>query len=63
MITRQNASFSHPTGDPEPVGPNPQHVYFSVDDLDAARARRASGLPPANRHRGQAMGRAQSLRA
>jgi uncharacterized glyoxalase superfamily protein PhnB len=26
-------------GDPEPVGPNPQHVYFSVDDLDAAHAR------------------------
>ena len=30
-------------GDPEPVGPNPQNVYFSVDDLDAAyrRAREA----------------------
>jgi catechol 2,3-dioxygenase-like lactoylglutathione lyase family enzyme len=30
-------------GDPEPVGPNPQYVYFSVDDLDAAyeRAREA----------------------
>jgi uncharacterized glyoxalase superfamily protein PhnB len=26
-------------GDPERVGPNPQHVYFSVDDLDAAHAR------------------------
>jgi uncharacterized glyoxalase superfamily protein PhnB len=26
-------------GDPEPVGPNPQHVYLSVDDLDAAYAR------------------------
>jgi predicted enzyme related to lactoylglutathione lyase len=26
-------------GDPEPVGPNPQHLYFSVDDLDAAHAR------------------------
>ena len=26
-------------GDPDPVGPNPQHVYFSVDDLDAAHAR------------------------
>jgi catechol 2,3-dioxygenase-like lactoylglutathione lyase family enzyme len=26
-------------GDPEPVGPNPQHVYVSVDDLDAAHAR------------------------
>ena len=26
-------------GDPEPVGPNPQHVYFSVDDLDAAHTR------------------------
>jgi uncharacterized glyoxalase superfamily protein PhnB len=25
-------------GDREPVGPNPQHVYFSVDDLDAAHA-------------------------
>jgi catechol 2,3-dioxygenase-like lactoylglutathione lyase family enzyme len=23
-------------GDPTPVGPNPQHVYFSVDDVDAA---------------------------
>jgi catechol 2,3-dioxygenase-like lactoylglutathione lyase family enzyme len=26
-------------GDPERVGPNPQHVYFSVDDLDAAHER------------------------
>ena len=26
-------------GDPERVAPNPQHVYFSVDDLDAAHAR------------------------
>lgn len=26
-------------GDSEPVGPNPQYVYFSVDDLDAAHAR------------------------
>jgi catechol 2,3-dioxygenase-like lactoylglutathione lyase family enzyme len=26
-------------GDPEPVGPNPQYIYFSVDDLDAAHAR------------------------
>jgi predicted enzyme related to lactoylglutathione lyase len=26
-------------GDPEPTGPNPQHVYFSVDDLEAAHAR------------------------
>jgi uncharacterized glyoxalase superfamily protein PhnB len=26
-------------GDPEEVGSNPQHVYFSVDDLDAAHAR------------------------
>jgi uncharacterized glyoxalase superfamily protein PhnB len=26
-------------GDPEPVGPNPQYVYFSVDDLDAAHER------------------------
>ena len=26
-------------GDPGPVGPNPQHVYFSVDDLDAAHTR------------------------
>ncbi|HVD24911.1 MAG TPA: VOC family protein [Gaiellaceae bacterium] len=32
-------------GDPEPVGPNPQHIYFSVDDLEAAyeRVRRRSG--------------------
>jgi predicted enzyme related to lactoylglutathione lyase len=22
--------------DPEPLGPNPEHVYFGVDDLDAA---------------------------
>jgi uncharacterized glyoxalase superfamily protein PhnB len=30
-------------GDPAEVGPNPQYVYFSVDDLDAAheRARQA----------------------
>jgi uncharacterized glyoxalase superfamily protein PhnB len=26
-------------GDTEQVGPNPQHVYFSVDDLDAAHER------------------------
>jgi uncharacterized glyoxalase superfamily protein PhnB len=26
-------------GDREPVGPNPQHVYFSVDDLDGVYAR------------------------
>ena len=26
-------------GDPEPVGPNPQPVYLSVDHLDAAHAR------------------------
>jgi catechol 2,3-dioxygenase-like lactoylglutathione lyase family enzyme len=26
-------------GDPERVGPNPQHVYFSVDDLDSAHSR------------------------
>ena len=26
-------------GDPEPVGPNPQHIYFSVDDLEAAHER------------------------
>jgi uncharacterized glyoxalase superfamily protein PhnB len=26
-------------GDPEQVGPNPQYVYFSVDDLDAAHER------------------------
>ena len=26
-------------GDPEQVVPNPQHVYFSVDDLDAAHSR------------------------
>jgi len=33
-------------GDPEPVGPNPQHIYFSVDDLEATRervARRSAG--------------------
>jgi catechol 2,3-dioxygenase-like lactoylglutathione lyase family enzyme len=30
-------------GDPEPAGPNPQYVYFSVDDVGAAheRARQA----------------------
>jgi uncharacterized glyoxalase superfamily protein PhnB len=30
-------------GDPEHIGPNPQNVYFSVEDLEAAyeRARRA----------------------
>jgi uncharacterized glyoxalase superfamily protein PhnB len=28
--------------DPEPVGPNPQYVYFSVEDLDAAHARAAA---------------------
>jgi predicted enzyme related to lactoylglutathione lyase len=26
-------------GDPEPVGPNPQYVYFSVDDLEATHER------------------------
>jgi uncharacterized glyoxalase superfamily protein PhnB len=26
-------------GDPEAVGPNPQYVYLSVDDLDAAHRR------------------------
>ena len=26
-------------GDPDQVGPNPQYVYFSVDDLDAAHER------------------------
>jgi uncharacterized glyoxalase superfamily protein PhnB len=26
-------------GDPEPAGPNPQHVYFSVGDLEAVRER------------------------
>jgi predicted enzyme related to lactoylglutathione lyase len=26
-------------GDPEEVGPNPQYVYFSVDDLDGALER------------------------
>jgi uncharacterized glyoxalase superfamily protein PhnB len=26
-------------GDPEQVGPNPQYVYFGVDDLDAAHKR------------------------
>lgn len=32
-------------GDPEPVGPNPAHVYFSVDDLEVAheRVRRCGG--------------------
>jgi catechol 2,3-dioxygenase-like lactoylglutathione lyase family enzyme len=28
-------------GDPTPVGPNPRHVYFSVDDVDAAHVRAA----------------------
>jgi uncharacterized glyoxalase superfamily protein PhnB len=26
-------------GDPEPVGPNPQPVYFSLDDLEGAHTR------------------------
>lgn len=26
-------------GDPEPVGPNPDHVYFAVADLEATRER------------------------
>jgi catechol 2,3-dioxygenase-like lactoylglutathione lyase family enzyme len=26
-------------GDAEPVGPNPQHIYFSVDDLEAVHER------------------------
>ena len=26
-------------GDPEPVDPNPQYIYFGVDDLDAAHKR------------------------
>src|SRR5437879_1970386 len=26
-------------GDPDQVGPNPQYVYFSADDLDAAHER------------------------
>ncbi len=32
-------------GDPAQVGPNPQHVYFSVDDLEAVheRVRRRNG--------------------
>lgn len=32
-------------GDPQPVEPNPQHIYFSVDELEAAyeRVRRHSG--------------------
>jgi predicted enzyme related to lactoylglutathione lyase len=31
-------------GDQEPVSPNPQYVYFSVDDLEAAHERaRAAG--------------------
>lgn len=28
-------------GDPEPVRPNPQHLYFSVDELDAVHAEAA----------------------
>jgi catechol 2,3-dioxygenase-like lactoylglutathione lyase family enzyme len=32
-------------GDPEHVRPNPQHIYFSVDDLEAVheKVRRSSG--------------------
>lgn len=26
-------------GDTTPVGPNPQHIYFSVDDLEAVHER------------------------
>jgi uncharacterized glyoxalase superfamily protein PhnB len=26
-------------GDTDPVGPNPQHIYFSVDDLEAVHER------------------------
>jgi predicted enzyme related to lactoylglutathione lyase len=26
-------------GDSEPVGPNPQHIYFGVDDLEAVHER------------------------
>ena len=26
-------------GDPEEIGPNPQYIYFSVDDLEAAHER------------------------
>jgi catechol 2,3-dioxygenase-like lactoylglutathione lyase family enzyme len=26
-------------GDPDEIGPNPQHVYFSVDDLEASHER------------------------
>jgi predicted enzyme related to lactoylglutathione lyase len=37
-------------GDPDPVGPNPQPIYFSVDDLEAAhervRRRSGSGITP-----------------
>ena len=28
-------------GDPAPVGPNPAHVYFSIDDLEAVHDRAA----------------------
>jgi catechol 2,3-dioxygenase-like lactoylglutathione lyase family enzyme len=33
-------------GDPAPKGPNPEHIYFAVADLDAvfARAERLGGL-------------------
>jgi len=50
-------------GDPEPFGPNPQHIYFSVDDLEAAyeRVRRRSGRDIAT-HREQTLARAQLLR-
>jgi uncharacterized glyoxalase superfamily protein PhnB len=30
-------------GDPEPVGPNPQYVYFAVDDLEATYDRARAG--------------------
>jgi len=46
-------------GDPEPVG----HVYFSVDDLEAAHERmRAARRQRHHAHRDQTLGRAQLLR-
>jgi len=40
-------------GDPEPSGPNPQHIYFSFDDLEAAyervRRRGGRGITPIER--------------
>jgi catechol 2,3-dioxygenase-like lactoylglutathione lyase family enzyme len=37
------ACFDAPAdGDPEPAGPNPEHVYFAVDDLGDVHTRAAS---------------------